>query len=193
MRKLPNGQKLALEKSKLEDAFFSKQDAKLIEQLKALEKMKLDKEALRNVSGIESDEVLDGLIAVGMRPETMVSLEQVPLIEIAWADGSIDEKEREAMLEAAVDAGFEKGSVNYTVIEGWMKRRPPKQLLEAWTEYARALCENLTDEEKRCFREKVINRAVRIAAASGGYLGLGNKISKAEQQVIDALNAVFEK
>jgi hypothetical protein len=192
MKKLPGVQKLNADQRRLEDAFFSKQDAKLIEQLRLMEKMKESKEALRKVSGIKSDEVLEKLVAMNVRPETLVSLGQVPLIEIAWADGAVDEKESAAMLKALEDAGFEKGSINYTVIESWMKHKPPQQLLTAWVHYTRGLCESLTVEEKDRFREKIIDRAMQIAEASGGFLGLGNKISKAEQKVIDTLKTAFE-
>ncbi|MDO8302849.1 MAG: hypothetical protein Q7T18_06385 [Sedimentisphaerales bacterium] len=193
MGKLPGNKELNPSRRKLEDAFFSKEDARLIEQLALMEKMKEGKEALQKVSGIQSDEVLEKLVMLNVRPETLVSLGQVPLIEIAWADGEIDAKEREAMLKAVENAGFEKGSINYTVIESWMTHRPPKELLSAWVHYAQGLCENLTEEEKERFREKTIDRATLIAKASGGLLGLGNKISAAEQKVIDTLNSAFEK
>ena len=193
MKDLPGGRKLDTDQRKLEDAFFSKQDAKLIEQLALMEKMKEGKETLRKVSGIKNDEVLEKLISLNVRPETLVSLGQVPLIEIAWADGEIDAKEREAMLKAVVDAGFEKDSINYAVIESWMAHRPPKELLTAWVHYTQGLCETLSEEEKNNFREKIIDRAKKIAEASGGFLGLGNKISEAEQKVIDILNSAFEK
>jgi hypothetical protein len=192
MKKLPGGQKLNIDRRKLEDAFFSKQDARLIEQLKVMEKMKEGKEALRKVSGIRNNEVLEKLIALNVRPETLVSLGQVPLIEIAWADGKMDAKERKAMLKAVVDAGFEKGSINYTVLESWMTHRPPRQLLTAWVHYTKGLCENLTDDEKTRFREKTLDRATQIAKASGGFLGMGNKISLAEQKVINTLKTALE-
>jgi hypothetical protein len=74
-----------------------------------------------------------------------------------------------------------------------MTHRPPKNLLSAWVHYTRGLCESLTAEEKERFREKIIDRAMQIAQASGGFLGLGNKVSKAEQTVIDTLKTAFEK
>jgi hypothetical protein len=182
-----------LRRRNLEDAFFSSRDAKLLEQLQLMEKMKESKEVLQKVSGIKNDKVLEMLISLNVRPETLVSLGQVPLIEIAWADGTIDAKESKAMLKAMVDEGFDKGSINYTVIESWMKHRPPKELLSAWVHYTRALCENLTEEEKKNFCKKIVDRAVAIAESSGGFLGLGNKISKAEEEVIDTLKSAFEK
>ena len=193
MKNMKGGHKLVADRRTLEDAFFSKQDAKLIEQLHLMEKMKEGKESLRSVSGIKNDEVLEKLVSLNVRPETLVSLGLVPLIEIAWADGELDTKEREAMLKAVVNAGFEKGSINYTLIENWMTHRPPKELLSAWVHYIQGLCESLSEEEKKNFCEKIVQRARMIAEASGGFLGLGNKISKAEQNVIDTLKAAFEK
>jgi hypothetical protein len=193
MRTLPGRHKLEKDRRTLEDTFFSKRDAILIEQLKRMEKMKESKESLRSVSGIKSDEVLEKLVSLDVRPETLVSLGQVPLIEIAWADGEIDEKEREAMLKAVINAGFEKGSINYTLIENWMTHRPPKELLSAWVHYIQGLCESLSEEEKKNFCAKIVDRARMIAEASGGFLGLGNKISKAEQKVLDTLKSAFEK
>jgi hypothetical protein len=193
MKNAAGGLKLVADRRTLEDAFFSKQDAILIEQLRRMEKMKEGKESLRSVSGIKNDTVLEKLVLLGVRPETLVSLGLVPLIEIAWADGKIDTKEREAMLKAVVNAGFEKGSINYTLIETWMTHRPSKELLSAWVHYIQGLCESLSEEEKKNFCEKTVERARLIAEASGGFLGLGNKMSKAEQKVLDTLKAAFEK
>ncbi|MHB9071239.1 MAG: hypothetical protein ACYC54_12835 [Sedimentisphaerales bacterium] len=138
----------------LEDAFFLKQDTKLVEQLKLMEKMRESKDALRKVSSIKNDAILKKLVALDVRPEMLVSLSLVPLIEIAWADGVIDAKEREAMLKAVVDAGFEKGSINYTIIESWITHRPPAKLLSAWQHYTHGLCENLNEEERKNFCKK---------------------------------------
>ncbi|HEY5138660.1 MAG TPA: hypothetical protein VIJ25_04995 [Methylococcales bacterium] len=193
MGKLPGNKKLNPSRRKLEDAFFSKQDAQLIEQLALMEKMKQSKDSLSSVSGIKNDAVLEKLVLLGVRPETLVSLGLVPLIEIAWADGEIDAKEHAATLKAAVNAGFEKGSINYTLFENWMTHRPPKEMLSAWVHYIQGLCESLSKEEKMNLCKKFIDQATEIAKASGGFLGLGNKISEAEQNVIDTLKAAFEK
>ena len=109
----------------LEDAFFRKRDAILAEQFHKLEKMKETKQALQKVSGITDEKVLDKLVALNVRPETLASLAMVPLVEIAWADGSIADEEREAILKAAAQNGFAKGSIDYALIEGWLARRPP--------------------------------------------------------------------
>jgi hypothetical protein len=127
----------------LEDAFFRKRDAILAEQFHKLEKMKETKQALQKVSGITDEKVLDKLVSLNVRPETLASLAMVPLVEIAWADGSIQAEERDAILKATVKNGFAKGSTGYALTESWLSRRPPDSLLEAWTHYIEGLCANL--------------------------------------------------
>jgi hypothetical protein len=177
----------------LEDAFFRKRDAILIEQFHKLEKMKETKQALQKVSGITDEKVLDKLVALNIRPETLASLAMVPLVEIAWADGSLTGEERDAILKAAVKSGFAKGSIDYVLIENWLSRRPPDSLLEAWTHYIEGLCANLNKIQIAHIRDEMIDHGRDIAEASGGFLGLGSKISKAEQAMIDRLKAAFDQ
>lgn len=175
----------------LEDAFFHKRDAILAEQFHKLEKMKETKQALQKVSGITDEKVLDKLVALNIRPETLASLAMVPLVEIAWADGSIGAEERDAILKAVAKNGFARGSIDYALIEGWLARRPPDSMLEAWTQYIRGLCANLNKTQIAHLRDELIGHARDIAKASGGFLGLGSKISTAEQAMLDRLKAAF--
>ncbi len=177
----------------LEDAFFRKRDAILAEQFHKLEKMKETKQALHKVSGITDEKVLDKLVALNVRPETLASLAMVPLVEIAWADGSIGVEERDAILKAVSKSGFVKGSIEYALIEGWLACRPPKSMLDAWTHYIQGLTENLNKTQIAHLRDELIGHAQDIARASGGFLGLTSKISTAERAMIDRLKAAFVK
>ena len=82
----------------LEEAFFARENAKLRQQLRDLDDTKRKKEALSAASGIANDAVLEKLAALNISSETVAALALVPLIAIAWADGSIDDKERAAVL-----------------------------------------------------------------------------------------------
>ena len=177
----------------LEDAFFSKQDARLIEQLRIMEQMKENKDALRKVSGIVNEAVLEKLISLNIRPETVASLAMVPLVEVAWADSKIDAGERDAMLKAIICKGIVPGSIDYELIESWLKHRPPAKMLDAWTHYIQGLCEILSAEEITSLKNELVGHARAIAEASGGFIGLGKKTSKAEQAILDTLTAAFTK
>jgi hypothetical protein len=84
----------------LEDLLFLEQDRILIQQLHRMEKMKETKESLAEVSGITNEDVLQKLVELDIRPDVIASLALVPLVEVAWADGEIDEKEKAAILKA---------------------------------------------------------------------------------------------
>jgi hypothetical protein len=179
----------------LEDAFFTSQDQKLIDDLRAMRKMNETKESLAEVSGIKNDAILQKLVSLDIRPETLASLSIVPLIEVAWADGEIDAKEQKAVLSAAEKKGVVKnGGINYDMVKQWMTHKPTNDLLDAWTHYIKGLCEQLTAEEKDTLRFEIMGNAKTVAEASGGILGtgIGNTISKPEQEMLAKLEAAFK-
>src|SRR5665647_792625 len=104
---------------KLDDLFFRKEDQKLINQLKALKKLKETKEALSEVSGIKNEHILQKLVELQVRPETLASLSLIPLVEVAWADGNVDTKEKELVLACAIKMGFQKGSPDHEILSQW--------------------------------------------------------------------------
>lgn len=177
----------------MEDAFFAKEESRLIEQLHRMKKMAETKENLAKVSGIHDDAVLQKLVDMDIRPETVASLSLIPLIEVAWADGHLDEKEREALVGAIHEFGAEKGDIDYELVEGWTRRRPAPALLSTWEAYVGELCGRLTVEERANLKEAVLHHAKEVAEASGGLLGLGigDRISAAEKDMLARLEKAF--
>jgi hypothetical protein len=177
----------------LEDSFFENEDKKLIENLRAMQKMKRNIESLSAVSGIKNDAVLEKLVSLDVRPETLASLCMAPLIEVAWADGNIDENEKAAILSGAEKNGVKKDSIDYSLLKQWLTHKPSSELLDAWTVYINGLCEQLDKEEKNNFKSSIMDNAKKVAEASGGLLGLGigNKISKSEKEMLDRLEKAF--
>ena len=175
----------------LEDLFFLENDKKLIENLKKMKQMKETKENLSRVSGIHNDKVLEKLVKLEIHPETLASIAIIPLVEVAWADGKIDKKESDAILHGAENAGFVKDSIDYVLLERWLQHKPDKKLLEAWKHYIHGLCEKLNSEEKESLETEIFSHACDVARASGGFLGIGSKISDSEQAVIDEMKKAF--
>ena len=175
----------------LEDAFFLKQDQILMEQFHLMEKMKETMESLSKVSGITNKQVLQKLVELNIPPDLVASLALVPLVEVAWADGEIDEKEKVAVLKAEGTI-FAKDSPDMAVLKCWMEHKPGRQLLEAWKHYIKGLCEQMTEAQKTALRKEVIGHARQVAQAAGGFLSIGNKISKAEQNMLKNLDTAFD-
>jgi hypothetical protein len=174
----------------LEDEFFHKEDQRLIAKLRELKAKEVTREELSRISGIKNTAILDRLIQLGIHAETLVALSIVPLAEVAWADGAIDAKEEQAILDRAAEAGVTPGSTSYDLLKSWLERRPEPRLLTAWIDMIQGVSENLTAEQVEALRAGLVERARTVASASGGVLGMG-KISSAEAEMIRQLESAF--
>lgn len=179
--------------SRLEDEFFAKQDAVLIEQRKKLLAMERTQAALTAVSGIQNEAVLKKLMELNIYPDLLATLMLVPLVEVAWADGEIQDNERKAILAGASKIGMNQGSIDYTILEEWLKKSPPKSLLTAWIHYIEGLCESLTPAERENLQKNLLDQARSVAASAGGFLGLVSPISSKEKAILDQMTAAFAK
>ena len=181
----------AADQKTLIDAFFHEQDQKLLQEFRQkMEKMSR-REQLARVSGIQDEAALDRLVELDIGPETLAAMAVVPLVFVAWADRTLHAKEREAIVAAAEAAGVKPRDGRYPVLEHWLSKRPERELLEAWQHYIKDICERLSPAEKDRLKHDLLDRARDVAAAAGGVLGLGNKISAAEQKVLDDLEKSF--
>jgi hypothetical protein len=174
----------------MEDLFFFQQEKKLAEARKQLELMQETKENLSKVSGITDEAVLHRLIELDIRPDILATLLIIPLVEVAWSDGEIHEKERAFLLDSAQQDGMHTRNVDPEILQAWLKTKPSEALFEAWELYIQALSAQLSREERRKLKEEVLADARKIAEAAGGFLGFG-KVSDPEQEMLDKLEDAF--
>jgi hypothetical protein len=190
----PNESEALRERGKaLEDEFFRREDKRLIARLQELKAAEANRDALARASGITKPEVLDPLLALGIRAETLAALSLVPLVEVAWADGTLDAAERRAVLEHAQAAGITSGSTAAALLDAWLERRPERALEDAWARLAQAIGEQAGPETAAHLKQEIVQRARAVARASGGVLGLGSKVSKAEAAALQRLEAAFTR
>jgi hypothetical protein len=182
---------LADREKALEDLFFDKQNRELVAKLRAEREAESQREALGAMTGLKDDTLLDKLVALNLRPETWAALSLIPLVEVAWADGNVDDKERVAVLSAAEANGVIRGSAPFQLLEQWLEERPAAGYLEAWGASIVDLCTHLDASQRGGMKREVLARAKRVAEAAGGFMGLGNKTSADEQRVLDELARAF--
>jgi hypothetical protein len=178
-------------RASLEEAFYLEEDRKLIEKYRELQKMEENKRNLAQVSGIHNEAVLKKLVELDVRAETLASLATVPLVEVAWADGEVDEKEKQAVLRAAGKIGHKKGIVDHVLLDQWLTRKPKVELLVAWENFVKGLCEVMPETELTALRDELLAHAREVASASGGFLGLTSKVSDEEEKMLQRLSAAF--
>jgi len=179
-------------RNELEEKFFREKDAELIRAMREKTATMERRKALSEASGIEHEELLDQLDRLNVSAETLAALSLVPLVAVAWADGKLDDKERAAILASAEQIGLEEGHAGHDLLKGWIDQKPDKQLASVWHDYINALCDILSPEAKQELYEDLLGRTRTVAEATGGILGLGSKISQAEQSVLDKLAKAFD-
>jgi len=176
-------------KKRLEEEFFRKENERQRAALRARQQREESARALRE-GGIADEAMIGRLLDLGVDAEAIAALELVPLVEVAWADGKLDERERAAVLRAAREAGVTDDQPGFVLLESWLSQVPEPHLLETWSAYVGGLCEQLAPDARRTFREQLLGRTRAVAEAAGGFLGIG-KVSAKEQAVLAALERAF--
>lgn len=177
----------------LEEQFFLEQERKTLARRRE-ERLKHEtREGLAALLGARDERLLNRLLELKLTPETAASLGLVPLVQVAWADGELDERERQAVLDAADAIGVKLGGFDHSLLEQWLSHRPDPALLQAWVHYVRQLRARCTPEEIAAFRTAVLGRARGVAEAAGGFLGFGNRVSESEAAVLRELETAFDE
>jgi len=175
----------------LEESFFERENQKLLRELRERARAEEKRAILAEALNFEDEEVLDKMVELDLEPETIVAFGLVPLVEVAWADGTIQQKERDAILRAAGERGIKAGSTNYQLLQNWLQHQPQPALLEVWRHYSTVLLSSLGPESGALLKKRVIGNARAVAEAAGGFLGLAS-ISAVEKAVLEDLESTFE-
>jgi len=176
----------------LENQFYDKENQEKLAAMKRKLDAQASKDELRKASGMTDDAVLDQLVALGLRSNTIAALSLVPLIQVAWADGTIQDNERTAILQGAHGKGLEQGTDGYELLQTWLAKRPDDDLFVAWEAYIKALTAQLNDEQNRLLKHQIVGFAKMVAASAGGILGFA-KVSKDEEKVLHRIEAAFAR
>jgi hypothetical protein len=173
----------------LEEAFFARENARLLEQMRIKAERAERRELLRRVVAIDDDAFLDRLVTLGIGPERAMVLRLTPLVFVAWADGKIEPEEREAILRSATEQGIAAEAMASEVLGDWLERKPDPRILDMWKQYIQHIWGRFTAEERERMRHNLIAGTRAVAEAAGGFLGM-KSISPAERKVLEELEEV---
>ena len=144
--------------------------------------------ALAAASPLKDAAALAQLHAVGVRAESAGALALAPLVAVAWADGAIAVREREAIREAALAEGLSPAA--RALLEVWLEAPPDPRLLAAWESDLAASVAGAPAERHHELRERLRARALAVARAAGGFLGIG-RVSNGESLVLARIERAF--
>lgn len=178
-------------KRALEEEFFRKQEQATLERLRTAHAQQTAHDALAQASGLTDPAIVDTLIRLGIHADTVLAMRLVPLVVVAWADGKLEDKERQAIVAALGAASIAADSPAEHLVQSWLTSAPPASLLDAWKAYTAGLCASLSPAERDSLRTSILGRARAVAEVAGGFLGLGSKISTTEEAMLQRLEGTF--
>ncbi len=173
-----------------EDSFFPESRDPLRAELRSEAEAARFSEVLSGLSDIEGAMLLEKLSGMGVGVDGLAALSLFPLVGMAWADGRVDSREKNAVLDAAHAAGLVRGELGHRLLESWMGDEPDPRLLEVWKRYVAAVSSELDEESRRRLQRQILALCEHVAESTGEFLAL-DKISSSEYKLLQELREAF--
>lgn len=166
-----------------EAKYFAQKEAEARDKLrKRLESAAQELHAKREIGqalGTSDEELAERIHGLGFNAETARILDLLPLIHVAWADGSVQKRERQAILQILESRGIPPGSEAWIFVESLLETRPSQTFLDETLQVVR----DLVARQGRSTRD-IVELSLEVAEASGGFLGLAGKVSAEERELL---------
>ncbi len=173
-----------------ESVYFARIDAERIEAIRREREARAELERLASATGIGEHDVLERLLALGITSMHVEALSHAPLVAVAWANGDLEPGEKKTALETLAADGVEEDSPSFALFSSWLEKPPGDDFLQVWSEYIRAVFQELEPAAREAVRKNLIQRAEKIAHAAGGVAGIGS-VSKKERGVLGEIVAAL--
>lgn len=150
-----------------EEAYFRREDAKLIAKLR--QKAKLSEVAHALAEKLHADEpaLLERIQKLGVTLATGSAFILAPLVEVAWVDGKVTDAERDTVLNIAKQRGVEPGSADYDQLLDWLAHRPSDEVFRTALEAIRIGLAVLSPDESEQRIATIIKACEDVAQAAG--------------------------
>ena len=178
----------------IEEAYIRQQDAKLIEKLRQRAKLEDIATALAEKLQVDDPDLLRRARDLGVTLDTAPAFFMAPLVQVAWAEGSVTKQEHDTVLRLARVRGIEENSPAYAQLLEWLRVRPADAIFDTAVEVIKSGFAVLPPEEKEEHIKRVVQACHEVATASGGglakVLGLGS-VSSTEASILDTITSTL--
>ena len=158
----------------LEEEYFGRKNQELIKKLRERRAREADRQKMAEMMGVDDQEVLEALQDLGYTSETIPLLHIVPLVDVAWTEGGVADREREMIFKIAEARGVRPDGVAYETLSHWMENKPSERFFENSLLAIRIVLDLLPEEQRRASRRDLIAYCNQIASAvSSGIFGPG--------------------
>ena len=176
-----------------EDDYFHRKDRELLEKLRKDAQKQAERQRTAEAAGVAEDHaILDDLEKLGWNAEMLKLIHLFPLLQVAWADGKVEPKERELILEAARVHGVTAGPAHDRLVAA-LSERPSEEQFARAIAILGALVSALPEEQRAESKRNLVSYSIAIASAAGGTFGFGSKVSAQEAATLKRIAEALEK
>lgn len=171
-----------------EDEFFRKENKALLEKMQQKKSASETSEAITHQTGAVAEDLATMLSTKGIQADMLPVLHLVPLLQVAWADGEIQDEERLLLEKAAAERGVTDGHPAYAKFQEWLTKPPSEQVYEGALTFIRLVLASQGSEEAQQTKENLENLTKTVAEVTGGLFGLFANTSSDEASVLASIS-----
>jgi hypothetical protein len=147
---------------------------------------------------VDNPDLLARVRALGVSLDTAAALFVAPLVQVAWAGGSVTRAEHDSVLRLARERGIDPASPAYAQLEEWLGERPDDRVFDTAVEVIKAGFGVLPPDEREERLNRVVDACREVAKAGGGGLldqliRLGSSASTSEASMLDRIAKTLRK
>ena len=176
-----------------EKEYFHRLDCQLIQKMRERAAREEEHRRMAELYRIEDLQLLEALEKLGYTHRTIVLLELVPLIELAWSDGSVSSAERDWILRFARARSITEDMPSWRQLTSWLDHCPSPAFFEGTWRAIKAHAAFLSAEERTAAREVIIRACTDFAAATCQRFGWHGRICAAKRRVLEEIRKRLER
>lgn len=142
---------------------------------------------LGEATGIADLATLEEFVTLGYTADTVQLPQLLPLVMVAWADGTVSSAERDAILEAATARHVGRESRASDLLADHLTHRPSEEIIDRNLRVLRTWMHALPEPQRTDNLHDLTSRCAQVASISRGLFGMGRKVSEGERRVMDRL------
>ena len=173
-----------------EEEYFRRKERELIERMRERSAEASERTEMAETAGVADDAILQSLQDLGFTRETVMLMHLVPLVHVAWIDGGVTPRERDLIFEIAATRGGGAGTDAWRQLADWLERRPSEDFFDDSLRIVGVLSNAQVEGPTP---EDLVGYCMRVAEASGGIFGFGDKVSEAERNLISRIAAELQE
>lgn len=176
---------MSTERRDEEETYFKQleieQRRKLREKLEASAHELAEKHAIAQSLATADLGLAERIKALGFSGATAQVFDLLPLVHVAWADGTVQKGERAAILKVLEVRGVPQGSEGFELLESLLEERPGDEYMSE----SLAVLKELVGQGGA--KPDVVALCEQVASSAGGFLGIVGKVSDEERKLIDEI------